>query len=118
MDMILQFVLAWLLAAVVIFIVSRLNLGLSVTGFVPALIAAAAIAIISAVFTWLLGALGITFGVGLLGSIVSLIVAALVLMLAARFVPGLTVAGFTGALIAAVAIAVVTWLISWVLSLF
>ena len=118
MDMILQVVLSWLLAAVIIFIVSRLNVGLSVTGFVPALIAAAVIAIISAVFVWLLGALGIVVGSGLLGSIVSLIVAALVLMLAARFVPGLTVAGFTGALIAAVAIAVVTWLISWVLSLF
>lgn len=40
MDMILQVLLSWLLAALVIFIVGKLGLGLTVDGFVPALIAA------------------------------------------------------------------------------
>jgi putative membrane protein len=70
------------------------------------------------VITWLLGVLGITLGSGWLGAIVNLIVAAVVLMIAGGFVKGLVVKGFVGALIAAVAIAVVSWLIVWVLGLF
>ncbi len=118
MDMILQVLLSWLLAALVIFIVGRLGLGLTVDGFVPALIAAAVIAIVSAVIMWLLGALNITIGGGFLGVIVSLIVAAVVLLIADRFVPGMKVAGFVGAIIAAIAIGVVAWFVNWVLSLF
>lgn len=110
--------LSWLLAALVIFIVGRLGLGLTVDGFVPALIAAAVIAIVSAVIMWLLGALNITIGGGFLGVIVSLIVAAVVLLIADRFVPGMKVAGFVGAIIAAIAIGVVAWFVNWVLSLF
>jgi putative membrane protein len=118
MDVILQLLLGWLLAAVVIFIVGRLGLGLTVDGFVPALIAAAVIAIVSAVIMWLLGALNITIGGDFLGAIISLIVAAVVLLIADRFVPGMKVAGFVGAIIAAIAIGVVAWLVNWVLSLF
>ncbi len=118
MDMILQVLLNLLLAAVVIYIVGRLNLGLTVDGFVPAIIAAAVIAIVSGVVMWLLGLLGITIGGGLLGAIVSLIVAAVVLLIADRFVPGMKVAGFGGAIIAAIAIGVVAWLVNWVVGLF
>ncbi len=39
-------------------------------------------------------------------------------MLGARFVKGMTVNGFTGALVAAIAIGVVTWLANWLLGLF
>lgn len=99
---------ALVLAAAVIFIVSRLNLGLTVDSFMTAIIAAAVITIIGGVIAWLLGALGITIGGGFFGALVNLIVAALVLMLGARFVKGMTVNGFTGALVAAIAIGVVT----------
>ncbi len=54
---------------------------------------------------------------GLLGWIITVVVAALVLMFGASFLPGLKTNGFTGALIAAIAIGVVGWLINWVLSL-
>lgn len=108
-------VLALLAAAVVIYIVGRLNLGMTVDGFMPAIIAAAVIAIVGGVVAWLLGVLGITIGGGWLGAIINLIIAALVLMFSDRFVKGMKVNGFGGAIIAAIAIGVVTWLINWLL---
>jgi putative membrane protein len=104
-------------AAVVIYIVGRLNLGMTVDGFVPAIIAAAAIAIIGGIIAWLLSVLGITIGGGWLGAIINLIVAAVVLLLADRFVKGMKVNGFVGAIVAAIAIGVVTWIINWLLGL-
>ena len=66
---------------------------------------------------WLLGFLGITIGGGLLGAIVYLIVAAVILLISDRFLSGLSVSGFGGAIIAAIAIGVVTWLVGWLLGL-
>lgn len=110
-------VIAALFSAVVIWIVGKLGLGLSVSGFGPAFVAGIVIAIVGGLVTWLLGALGITIGGGLLGAIIHLIIAALVLMFAGNMVKGLKVNGFGGALVAAIAIAVVAWLISWLLGL-
>jgi putative membrane protein len=61
--------------------------------------------------------LGLSIGGGILGLIVYLIIAAVVLLLSDRLLPGLSVSGFGGAIIAAIAIGIVTWLISWLLSL-
>ena len=115
MSVILSFIVAVIVAAVVLMIVSRLNLGLSVANFSSAIIAALVIALVGAVVNWLLGALGIGIAGGLLGTIVYLIVAAVVLMISDRFVAGMTVSGFGGAFVAAIAIAVVNWLVIWLL---
>ena len=104
-----------LLSAVIIWIVGRLGIGIEVDGFGPAIIAALVIAVISQVLTWVLGLLGIEML--LLGAIVHLIIAALVLMLAGNFVSGLRVKGFLGAVIAALAIGAVGWLLAWLVSL-
>jgi putative membrane protein len=114
---ILGILLALVAAAVVIMIVGRLNLGLTVDGFGPAIIAAAVIAIVGGLIYWLLGLLGITIGGGWLGAIINLIIAAVVLLTAGRMLKGLKVNGFVGALVAAIAIGVVTWLINWFLGL-
>ena len=114
---IFNFVIWLVVAALVIWIVARLKLGLTVSGFGAAIIAALVIAVVSAVVLWLLGLLGITLGGGFWGAIVALIVAAVVLLLSDRFVPGMQVKGFTGAIIAAIAIAVVSWIVLWLLSL-
>ena len=106
-----------LFTGLIIWIVGKLGLGLEVSGFGPAFIAAIVIAILNGLVAWLLGALGITIGAGLVGAILHLIIAAVVLMAAGNFVKGLVVKGFTGALVAAVAIAAVGWLIGWGLSL-
>jgi putative membrane protein len=105
-------------SAVVIFIVGKLNLGLTVKSFGSALAAAAVIAIVGGLVAWLLGLLGISFGAGLLAAIVALIVAAVVLLVSDKFLPGMEVHGFMGAIVAAVGIGVVGWLVTWLLSLF
>ena len=79
--------------------------------------AAIVIAVVSWLVIWLLGLVGLTIDSGLLGAIVNLIIAAVVLMVAGNFVKGLVVKGFTGALVAAIAISAVAWLIGWVISL-
>ena len=91
MNLLLGLIITILIAAVVIWIVSKLNLGLSVDGYGSAIIAAIVIAIVNAIVFWLLGLLGITV-VGFLSLVVLLI-------------------------IAAIAIAVVYWLLAWLLAL-
>jgi putative membrane protein len=117
MGYIFSFLIALIVAAVVIYIVGRLNLGLSVSGFGAAIIAALVIAVVGTVVMWLIGLLGLTFGGGWLGAIIYIIIAAIVLMISDRFVPGMKVNGFTGAIIAAIAIGVVAWIVTWLLGL-
>jgi len=99
-----------LISGFVIWIVGRLRLGLEVDGFGTAFIAAIIIAVVAGFITWLLGIAGIEFGEGLVGGLVHLFVSAIVLMISARLLPGLKVAGFTGALVASIAIGAVYWL--------
>ena len=99
------------IGGLIIWIVAKLGLGLEVDGFVPAFIAAIIIAVVAGLINWLLGALGVTIGGGLLGAIVHLVIAAVVLMISGSIVRGMRVKGFAGALIAAIAIGVVGWLI-------
>ena len=117
MNMIVSILIGILLYALAIWVVGKFGLGLKVSGFGPAFIAAIVIAVASWLIVWLLGALGLGFG-GFLGAVIHLIIAALVLMFAGNMVKGLRVKGFVPALIGAVAIAVVSWLIDWVIGLF
>lgn len=110
--------LAGLVSSVIIWIVGRLGLGLVVSGFAPALLAAFVIAILSGAITWLLTTLGLTIDGGIMGGIIHLLIAALVLFLSSRIVPGVMVQGGVGALIAALAIGAIGWLINALLSLF
>ena len=114
---ILSVVIGILLYALAIWVVGKLGLGLKVSGFVPAIVAAIVIAVVSALILWLAGTLGLSLGGGFLGAIIHLIIAALVLMFAGNAVKGLRVKGFVPALTAAVAIAVVSWLINGVVGL-
>ena len=118
MDILIGMIITVVVAAIVLIVVDKLNLGLSVDGFGSAIIAAIVIAIVGGVIIWLLGLIGITFGGGILGALVYLITAAVILMISDRFLPGLSVAGFSGAIIAAISIGVVNWLIVWLLGLF
>ena len=116
---ILAFALIWAVGAVVLMIVSRLNLGLTVDGFGSAFIASAVISIVAAIITWLIGLIGIRVGnPGLIGALVSLVVAAVVLLISDRFVKGMKVNGFVGAIIAAISYGVIAWLLQWVIGLF
>ena len=117
MGAILSFIVWLVVAAVILLIVDRLNLGIKVGNFTNAAFAAIVIAIVAAVVLWLLGALGITIGGGFLGAIVALLVAAVVLYFSARIFKGMTVDGFKGAIIGAIGIAVVGWVLFWLLGL-
>lgn len=118
LSLILGVIIAILVSAVVIYVVGRLNLGLSVENFTSAIIAAVVIGLVSGVIVWLLGLLGISLGgPGLLAGIISIIVSAVILLISDRFVPGMKVAGFVGAIVAAIAIGVINWLALWVLGL-
>jgi putative membrane protein len=105
-------------SAIVILVVSKMNLGLTVKSFGSAIMAALVIALVAGVVVWGLGFFGITLTGGWLAAIVNLIVAALVLMVADKFLSGMEVHGFMGAIIAALAIGVVGWAVTWALSLF
>lgn len=115
---ILSIAIVWLLSALVIYIVGRLNLGMTVESFGGALIAAAVIALVAGLISWLLGFLGLSIGGGLIGGIISLVVAAVVLLISDRFVSGMKVNGFVGAIIAALGIGVVGWLANSIVGLF
>ncbi len=118
MGAIISIVIYFLVAALVIYIVGRLNLGLTVDGYVTAVLAAAVIAIVGGIVYWLIGLFNLSLGgSGICGAIINLIVAAVVLLLSGRVFKGLEVKGFGGAIIAAIAIGVVGWLLYWVLSL-
>jgi putative membrane protein len=104
-----------LVTGLIIWIVGKLGLGLEVDGFGPAYIAAIVIAVVGGIVMWLLGLLGITIGGGLVGAIVHLVIAAVVLLISGRIVSGLRVKGFIGALVAAIAIGAVGWLITLLL---
>jgi len=108
---IVTLVIAVIVSAVVLLIVDRLNLGLHVGGFVNAIIAAVAIALVHWVVLQVLTALNIQLPgpTELISAVIYFIVAAVVLIIAARLVRGFAVKGFTGALVAAVAIAVLNW---------
>jgi len=109
-GVLLTFVLAAVFNALIIWVVSKLNLGLRVKSFGSAIVAAIVIALVSAILTFLLGSLGISVGTGILGPLVSLIVAAIVLLISGNLLPNLEVRGFWGAILAAIAMALLTWL--------
>jgi putative membrane protein len=94
----------------VIWIVGKLGIGLEVRGFGSAFIAAIVIAAVAGIFTLLLAVAGVQDGDGLIGGIAHLIIAAVILMISARFLPGLKVSGFGGVLLAAAAIGAFYWL--------
>ena len=109
--LIIGIVFGALISGFVIWIVSKLGLGLEVDGFGSAFIAAIIIALVGGIVTWLLNLLGISIDGGWFGAIIHLIIAAVVLMISDRLLKGLRVAGFVGALVAAIAIGVVYWLL-------
>jgi putative membrane protein len=118
MSSIVGFIIYLVVSAFIIWVVGKLNLGLSISGFGSAIIAAVVIALVTTIVNWISSALGLTFGGDVLGTIITLIIAAVVLMISDIFVPCMSVKGFSGALIAAIAISIVSWFVNWVLSLF
>jgi uncharacterized membrane protein YvlD (DUF360 family) len=103
---------AALISGILIWVVSLLGLGLEVDGIGTAYIAGIAIAVVGGLITWLLGLLRLKVGGGVLGAILNIPVGAVVLVICGQFLPGLTVEGVQGALLASLAIYAISWLLS------
>ena len=116
LGILLAIVIVGLFSGFIIWIVGKLGVGLEVDGFGSAFIAAIVIAFVGGIIEWLISLVWTIPG-GWFGAIINLIVAAIVLMISDKFLKGMKVAGFVGALVAAAAIDVVTWIVQWVLSL-
>jgi putative membrane protein len=110
-NVLIVIVIVTIVSGLVIWTVSSLNLGLRVRGFLTALIAAIMIAIIGAVVRFVLAAIGVPNPGGITGFVERLIISAGVLMVSDKLLPGLTVHGFKGAITAALAIAVIVWVL-------
>lgn len=117
-GMIVGLLVGALFSGLIIWLVGKLNLGLEVDGFGPAYIAAIVIAAINFVITWLLNAMNLSIAGGPIGAVIHLLIAAGVLMVSSNLVSGIRTKGFVGALIAAVAIAVVGWIVGLALGAF
>jgi len=113
---IIGIVLGTVVNGILIFIVGKLKLGMEVSGFGSAMLAGLIIAIASAIAAVAYALIGTSPATGLTGVIMNLIIAAAVLIAIGNSLKGVTVNGWGGALVAAVAIAVLGWLISFALT--
>ena len=119
LELLLTWALVWAFGAVVLYIVGRLGLGLLVRDFGSAFIASAVISVVSGLIHGLLGFVDLELvNTNFFGAILSLAVTALVLLISDRFVKGMIVSGFVGAMIAAVSYGAVAWLLQWVIGQF
>ena len=105
-----------IVAAILIWIVGKLGLGMQVDGFGPAILTGLLYGVLNAVIHWLLGLVNFA-PAGFWLFLTNLVISAIALLLAARAVKGVRVSGFLGAVIAVLGMAGVSWLISWLVGL-
>ncbi len=98
-----------LISGTVLWIVGKLKLGLTVESFGSAVLAGLLIGLLSSIAVALIGSPG-----GVIGAIINLVIAAVVIFFAGTALKGLSVDGFGGALLAAVAIAAIYWILNLV----
>jgi len=107
-----RLLLHWVLSAVAVWIVAHVVPGISVSGPMAALIAALVIGLINATLGLLLKILTFPLTLVTLG-LFWFVINALMLELAAAFVPGFEVRGFVPALIGAVVLSLVNSVLQW-----
>lgn len=106
MDVVIGLVFGILIGAVIsgaiIWLISKLNMGLSVDNFGWAMLAGLFIGVITTLITQFVPNL-----TGIVGAVVHLIVSAVVILLAGKVLSGVKVDGLTGALLAAFVMALI-----------
>ena len=98
--------IAWICTAISLLIVSFLLPGFTVTGIWPAFIAALVIGLVNGTLGFVLQILSLPITILTLG-LFSLIINALMIMLAARLVDGFAVSGFWAAFFGSIALSIV-----------
>jgi putative membrane protein len=109
----MSLVINWVLSGIAIAITAYLLPGIHLAGFKAALLAALVLGLINAFIRPVLSLLTLPLTIMTLG-LFSLVLNALLIMLAGKLVPGFQVQGFLWA----VAFSVVLTLVNWVLSIF
>jgi len=110
----MRLLLHWILAALAVWIVAHLGLGISVSGPKAALIAAAVIGLINATIGLVLKVLTFPLTILTLG-VFWLVINALMLELAAWLVPGFAVRNFFAAFIGAILLSIVSSVLQWMI---
>lgn len=110
----LRLLVNWVLSAIVLLVVSRVVPGFEVSSFKSALIAAVVIGLINATLGLFLKIVTFPLTIFTLG-IFLLVVNALMLMLAAKFVPGFVVHGFGPAFWGALLLAILHMFLRWIM---
>ncbi len=105
----MHLLLRWLINALALILVSKVVPGFHIDTLFHALIAALVLGLINATIRWVLIVLTLPINVLTLG-LFTLVINALMILLASNIVDGFTVDGFSPALWAAI----VLWLISWI----
>jgi len=111
----MRLLLRWLVSALSLMIVAYFVPGFVVRGFVAALIAAAAIGFINATLGTIVKVVTIPITILTLGLFL-IVVNALMLRIAAMFVPGFYVSGWWPALIGAVLLTIVSSFLHWLVN--
>ncbi len=99
--------IAAVFSGIIIWLVGKLNVGLTVKNFGWAMLAGLLIGILTSIANIFVKDFG-----GAVGFVVQLVISALVILASGKILKGLTVDGFKGALVAALAIAVIGFLIT------
>lgn len=94
----------------ILWIVSKLKLGLELDGIIYAFILAIFIAVIGGVMTLVVNFWLIQDGQGLVGGIIHLLITALTLVVSGRILPGVKTSGIMGVFVAAMTIGAFYWL--------
>jgi len=104
----------WILSAIAIVVISNYLPGVSVASFTTALVVALVLGIINAVIKPIIVILTLPINILTLG-LFTFVINAMLILIVARLVPGFTIAGFVPALIAAIALWLISTIINFVL---
>jgi len=105
-------ILNWVLSALAVWLVSYIVPGVHVNGVMAALLAALAIGFVNATIGLLLKVVTFPLTIVTLG-LFWFVINALMLELAAAFVPGFTVSGFRAAFLGAIVLSLVNMVLRW-----
>ncbi len=111
----MNIIIRLLVTAVVAFLLTKILSGVHIDGFGSAIIFALVLGLLNLIVTPILKILGLPLTILTLG-LFSLIINALVVLLAAKFVNGMVIDGFLWAFIFSIALSLITSLLNGVLS--
>jgi putative membrane protein len=117
-NSILAIIVSWIITAVILLIIDRLNVGIRVESFGIALLAALVIAVLNAVLGTILRLLALPLNLitlFLLSWLISWVITAIILYAAAKIVRGFEIKSFGSALIGALVMAILNWGADWLL---